>query len=128
MQNTNSELLMLHQKLEQKQESLLTIQTANEQYKEKCFHLEQDIQAKIELINSLKQKNEHQELKIDQIYLEMGSDTALKVELQQLRQDNKRIMGLLKQTKEYQAFANYVEDSGGDVKHIDAGDKGQHDV
>lgn len=38
------------------------------------------------------------------------------VEIQQLKEDNKRLMALLRETKEYKEFAGYVEDSGGNVR------------
>ena len=39
--------------------------------------------------------------------------------MEQLREDNKRLMKLLKSTKEYQEFAYYVEDSGGNVRNVE---------
>ena len=39
--------------------------------------------------------------------------------MEQLREDNKKLLALLKKTKEYQEFANFVEDSGGTVRGID---------
>lgn len=35
-------------------------------------------------------------------------------------------MKLLKQTKEYQEFANYIDDSGGNVRNLGATEKREH--
>ena len=44
----------------------------------------------------------------------------MKVEVEQLKEDNARLHKMLKATKEYQEFADFVEDSGGQVKGIKA--------
>jgi hypothetical protein len=41
------------------------------------------------------------------------SFTAIKIELEQLRKDNQRLQSMLKNTKEYGQFGEFVEDSGG---------------
>jgi hypothetical protein len=49
----------------------------------------------------------HQEIRrkedtLDKFFLNRGAEGALKLEVEQLKEDNKRLMKLLKQTKEYQ--------------------------
>jgi hypothetical protein len=51
----------------------------------------------------------------DELKLLKGADSALKVECEQLRIDNDRLLAMLRGTKEYQEFAGFVEDSGGNV-------------
>ena len=48
-----------------------------------------------------------------------GAESAFKIEMEQLREDNKKLLALLKKTREYQEFANFVEDSGGTVRGVD---------
>jgi len=38
---------------------------------------------------------------------------VVKVENEQLKEDNAKLMKMLQQTKEYQEFKGFVEDSGG---------------
>lgn len=46
------------------------------------------------------------------------SNSALKIESEQLRKDNQRLLEMLKNTKEYAEFGNFVEDSGGNAIRI----------
>jgi predicted TIM-barrel fold metal-dependent hydrolase len=39
------------------------------------------------------------------------------VEINQLKEDNKRLMNMLRETKEYKEFAGYVDDCGGNVRN-----------
>ena len=55
---------------------------------------------------------------IDKFYLNRGAEGTYRLEIDQLRADNKRLLKLLKQTKEYQDFTAYVEDSGGAVRNL----------
>ena len=41
------------------------------------------------------------------------------VEIAQLQEDNRRLMEMLKNTKEFKEFSGFVEDSGGDVRHLE---------
>lgn len=60
---------------------------------------------------------------MDQFYLNRGAESTYKVEIEQVREDNKRLLKLLKQTKEYKDFSNFVEDSGGQVRNVDKENK-----
>ena len=42
----------------------------------------------------------------------------MKMELEQLKKDNARLQEMLKNTKEYASFANFVEDSGGQAIRV----------
>lgn len=46
------------------------------------------------------------------------STSALKIESEQLRKDNQRLLEMLKNTKEYAEFGNFVEDSGGNAIRV----------
>lgn len=41
------------------------------------------------------------------------------IEIAQLKEDNKRLMDMLRGTREFKDFGGFVEDSGGDVRHIE---------
>ena len=47
----------------------------------------------------------------------MGS-TGPQVEIEQLRKDNQRLVSMLKGTKEYEQFGNFIEDSGGNANRL----------
>ena len=44
----------------------------------------------------------------------MPSSTQLEIE--QLREDNRRLLNMIKETKDFKEFAGIVEDSGGNVR------------
>ena len=50
-------------------------------------------------------------------------DNTHKIEIEQLREDNKRLLKLLKQTNEYKDFSNFVDDSGGLVRNLEKENK-----
>jgi len=45
---------------------------------------------------------------------------VVRVENEQLREDNAKLMKMIQGTKEYQEFRGFVEDSGGNVKGVKA--------
>ena len=47
------------------------------------------------------------------------SNTSLQIENEQLRKDNAYLVQLLKETKQYAPFAQYIEDSGGLAYKLD---------
>jgi len=75
---------------------------------------------KLESIESLDNELRRANEKMEQMYFNKGSETTLKLEVEQLKKENKRLVGMLKQTKEYHGFGEFVEDSGGAVRAIKA--------
>lgn len=49
--------------------------------------------------------------------------SAMKMELEQLRKDNSKLQDMLKSTKEYADFGNFVADSGGQAIRLPAAPK-----
>lgn len=41
------------------------------------------------------------------------------LEIAQLKEDNKRLMDMLRSTREFKDFGGFVDDSGGEVRHIE---------
>lgn len=80
--------------------------------------MESELALKIEELDLLNSEVRRKEDTLDKFFLNRGAESALKVEVEQLKEDNRRLMKLLKQTKEYQQFTNYVDDSGGNVKNV----------
>eukprot|EP00347_Sterkiella_histriomuscorum_P000635 403375084 len=119
IEHLNQELLQQKKMHSMKEDNMRQLQVANDQYKDKSFKLENEISDRIEEIDRLKAEARKKEELLDQFFLNRGAETAFKIEMEQLREDNKRLMKLLKQTKEYQDFANFVEDSGGHVRNVD---------
>ena len=46
------------------------------------------------------------------------SATAVRIEAEQLRKDNQRLMAMLRGTKEYEHFGEFIEDSGGNAMRL----------
>jgi hypothetical protein len=81
--------------------------------------LEEQLNDKVQENEYLKQDLEKYELEYLAGAGEQGSKTGtrsvstLKVEVEQLRKDNQRLMHMLKGTREYENFGQFVDDSGG---------------
>ena len=72
----------------------------------------------IQLANEEIEKKEDE---IEQLYLkkEGRAPSTYMIEIAQLKEDNKRLMDMLRGTREFKDFGGFVEDSGGDVRHIE---------
>jgi hypothetical protein len=44
--------------------------------------------------------------------------SAMQIEIQQLKEDNRRLFDMIRHTKEFKEFAGFVEDSGGAVRSL----------
>ena len=57
---------------------------------------------------------------IEQIYLEREGKalSTFKMEIQQLKADNQRLLNMMRQKKEFKEFVDFVEDSGGAVRNV----------
>ena len=94
------------------------LQSEIEGYKEKCQRLEEECAKKIEENDQMALELKSYQEKYEQLYLSKGSDNRLIMEIDQLQQDNQRLLNMLKQTREYQTFTDFVDDSGGLVKGL----------
>jgi len=101
-----------------KEESLRNVQLAIDSYKDKCYQLEGELSHRIEEIDMLREQIKQRDLSMDQFFLNKGSEATFKLELEQVREDNKRLLKMLKQTKEYRDFTDFVDDSGGQARNI----------
>ena len=118
LESLSAELNAIRRQLSVKDDVINQQQLENDQFKEKCFTLETELSNKIEELDGLAAEHRQINERYDDMYLSKGADGALKIEVDQLQQDNAKLLKLLKQTREYQDFANFVDDSGGNVKSV----------
>lgn len=61
------------------------------------------------------------EAKLDEMYLIRKSETALLLEINHLKDDNLRLLNMLKTTEEYKDFAYLADDCSGGVRYVKSG-------
>lgn len=95
------------------------MKAVNDTYKTKCAYLESELQKAFESVNRLQADVEDRNKQIDELFSTRGGKlpSTKELEIQQLKEDNKRLLGMLKQTAEFKEFAGVVEDSGGNVRY-----------
>ena len=74
---------------------------------------------KFELLTKVSQLQKQ----IDEFYVNRKSEAGLLLELEHLKDDNKRLLSLLKNTEEYKNFAYLDEDSNGGIKFVNSDNK-----
>lgn len=84
--------------------------------------MEHEIAVKIDDIDMLRAEIKKRDETIDTFFLNKGAESTYKLEIHQLKEDNQRLIKLLKKTKEYKEFTDYIDDSGG-VRNIDKENK-----
>ncbi len=67
---------------------------------------------------SLEDKIKELEEKIDGMYITKKSETALQLEIDHLKDDNLRLLNMLKTTEEFKDFAYLAEDCTGGVRYV----------
>jgi len=92
-------------KLVEAEQNKIQFSSLTTQLSEKEAELQE---TKNELQNALKQ--------IQDLTLRIKSEGATLLEIEHLRDDNAKLVSLLKRTKEYKEFAEYVEDSSGAIR------------
>ena len=116
------EVIVSGQRSKEQQDTIEGLQATVEQFREKCFNLESDLDNKCQENEDLKRELERYEVDFLAGNGEQGSrgisGATLKIEVDQLRKDNAHLLKLLKQTKEYGQFGEYAEDSGGNAMRV----------
>jgi len=104
-----------------KEESVLTLKQANEQYRDRAKTLEEELSAKGAQIDLMVEEMQRKEDEIEQVYLqkEGRAPSTYMIEIAQLREDNRRLMEMLRCTKEFKDFSGFVDDSGGEVHFLE---------
>lgn len=78
----NDEMANLKKQMQLKEEGWKSIHQANDQYKDKCYNLENEISLKIEEIDNLKIQLKKKDQMLDQFYLNRGAESTHKIELE----------------------------------------------
>jgi chromosome segregation ATPase len=60
---------------------------------------------------------------LDEFYINRKSEAGMLLELEHLKDDNKRLLNLLKNTEEYKDFAYLAEDCSGGIKYVHSENK-----
>lgn len=116
-----------------KEDNIANLQATVDQFREKCFYLEEDLNNKMQEINLMKQDIERFEIEQLAGTGEVGSKfggvslSALRIESEQLRKDNAKLLNLLSKTKEYENFGNFVDNLGGNAVRIQTGKENQQE-
>lgn len=73
--------------------------------------------------DKLKERINELENKLDEIYLTRKSESALILEIRQLKDDNFRLLEMLKSSEEYKDFAYLAEDCSGGIRFVKSDSK-----
>ena len=92
---------------------------AQEQYRVKVDSMQKEIEDRNHEIESLQAELAEMHKRNEDLVFKSRSEGLSMLEIEHLKSDNMKLVNLLKKTKEYKQFAEYIEDSGGAV-HISA--------
>ena len=120
LDSLSQEIISMRQHISHLQEQQLQYQRETETYRDKCYTLEGDMAAKMEQYDQLSGQHSQLQGLYEDLYVRKGGlgEGVVKVENEQLREDNAKLMKMIQQTKEFQEFRGFVEDSGGNVKGV----------
>lgn len=76
------------------------------------------------MIELMTEEMANKDEEVEKLYLqkEGRAPSTYMVEIGQLKEDNRRLMEMLKNTGEFKEFSGFVDDSGGEVRHLDQPD------
>jgi hypothetical protein len=71
-------------------------------------------------LNGIQNEAQKKDQALDDLYMlkEGRGPSTYMLEIEQLKNDNRRLISMLQQTKQFKDFAGFVEDSGGQVRAI----------
>ncbi|CAG9315044.1 unnamed protein product [Blepharisma stoltei] len=88
--------------------------TSNQVFSQEQFEgMKQELEEKTKELELLQRRLRFTEKSIDNLYLNNRTEGELMLEVEHMRNDNKRLLELLNQTQEYKHLAQYLEDSKG---------------
>jgi len=81
-----------------KEDSVRELKAVTDTYKTKCQYLESELQKAFESVNKLSADLEDRNKQIDELFSTRGGKmpSTKELEIQQLKEDNKRLLGMLK--------------------------------
>eukprot|EP01022_Parablepharisma_sp_SALTPOND_P018457 TRINITY_DN3014_c0_g1_i1.p1 TRINITY_DN3014_c0_g1~~TRINITY_DN3014_c0_g1_i1.p1 ORF type:complete len:595 (+),score=92.45 TRINITY_DN3014_c0_g1_i1:2346-4130(+) len=87
-----------------------------EQAQIKLESLGGELSRKDQVMDTLKAELDEANKKVEELKYKLKSEGAIMLEIEHLKADNAKLVSLLKGTKEYKKFAEYIEDSNGAVR------------
>ena len=125
IEQRDEELFRLREQFNTKENKIRDIYEDLDQTKDKVEELTKENKYKEEEIKRLKHKCDQHEAKIDEFMTNKKSDSTQLLELEQLKQDKRRFLLMLKSTKEYKEFSEFADDSGGNMRFLSNEDSPQ---
>lgn len=109
----DKEIDELTQIVRSKERAIETL-TSNQVFtQEKVEEMTNELEEKTRELENLQRRLKHTEKSIDNLYLNSKTESEFVLELEQLRNDNKRLIELLNKTQEFKNIGKYFEDSKG---------------
>lgn len=119
----NDEINKLKKKVIEKHDESVSTSITQEQNKVKYDAFQNEISNKNREIERLNKELQEMKEKIDEFTLKSKSEGIVLLEIEHLKEDNMRLVNLLKGTKEYKQFAEFIEDSGGAIRLSESANK-----
>ena len=118
LEDKQKQLENLTQKLKAKDETIKYFTLNNESSQRNTNTIKEELENEKKINQKLQDKILELEKKIDQMFLQRESEGTLILEIQHLKDDNMRLLQMLKTTKEFKNFAYLNETIPGGVKLI----------
>jgi hypothetical protein len=110
-----NELTDLKNTIDNKNSSLASVKVAQDYFQEESKRGLKSANSKEKVIKELEGEIRQLENQIDNLYIDRRVEGTALLELEHLRADNERLIGLLKENEKTKAFAEFFEDSGGAI-------------
>ncbi len=111
----DDEINHLKQLLAEKEDFNASRVMMEEQYRTKTETLQRALEERERETEQMRKQLEEAQKRAEELSLRGKSEGVALLENEHLREDNVKLVALLKRTKEYKNFAEYIEDSGGVV-------------
>jgi hypothetical protein len=106
------EIGRLKNQLMNKDDAIKVISVAQERFKQQTMELEEEVQRKAIMIRTMGTSIKDGEKAVDSLSLNRRAEGTALLEVEHLKADNARLVRLLKSTKEFKNFGEFIEDSG----------------
>lgn len=109
-----------NRQLQLKEDGIKELKQVNDNLKSKCHLLETELESVQQTNTELRQDLEARQQQVEELFSAQGGKmpSAMQIEIQQLKDDNRRLFDMIRHTKEFKEFAGFVEDSGGAVRSL----------
>jgi len=110
-----NELTNLKNTIDNKNSNLASVKVAQDYFQEESKRGLKAANSKEKMIKELEGEIRQLENQIDNLYIDRKVEGTALLQLEHLRADNERLVGLLKENKKTRKFAEFFEDSGGAI-------------